>query len=308
MFKRATRTLAFNLFDVHGPETRGERIYFRILEIGILFFSGRYVWMWASYIQRNITETVLPLGVAQYIDISFMFDHDVAFATAGLATVLMGLGFFRVWRPAYGGVFLLFHLQYVSRYCLGEISHSSNLVGMAVLCLALMPWVFTGGAHQRAFAKGALFFFTGVGYTAAALCKLIGTGLNWVDGRHLLMWMMEKKVDTLAESGGVYAANVLQELVLQDYHWGTAFLIVGLLSEAFSFLMWVRPLRYVVTAAVVGLHIGIWLTMNILFLSSTVLLVLMMIPGGAVLDRLRSGPPLDLSVVVPKGQSGRTFS
>ena len=284
-------SLSRELFHFNRDETVGERVYFRVVELFLIYYTLQFCWEWGLYIQRNITEVMLPLGIAQYIDISFMFDQNVALVNAGLVTVLLVLGFFRLWSPAYFTALVLFHLQYVSRYCLGEISHGSNLVGMGVLILGIAHLSFSSQSHRRRFTFGSLYFFIGLGYTSAAVCKLIGTGITWPNGRHLLMWIMERKVDTISKIGA-FDPNLLQELVMQNYHWGTLFLLFGLMAEGLSFLMWFRRYRYYIVMLVVGMHFGIVLTMNIFFEASTYFLILLALPWGRIIDWLYAKMPL----------------
>jgi hypothetical protein len=230
---------------------------------------------------------MLPLGLAQYIDVSFMFDHHVALINAGLIALLLLLGLTRAWRPAYAVALLLFHFQYVARYSLGEISHGSNLVGMGILLLGVAHLSFSDQTARRQFVWGTLYFFIGLGYTSAAVCKLVGTGIFWPDGHHLLMWIGERKVDVMSKFG-TFDPNLLQEMVLQNYHWGTLFLLFGLIAEASSFLMWFRKYRYYIVMLVVSMHFGILLTMNIFFDASTYLLILLGLPWNRVLDTARA--------------------
>ncbi len=288
--RRFIQTLSHELFAFDRTETRGDRIYFRMLELFIVAYAVWYCWDWGVYMQANITSVLLPLGLAQYIDISFMFDHYLGPANAALVAVLGLVGFFRLWRPAYLLALLAFHLQYVARYSLGEISHGSNLIGMGVLGLGLALLVFRSEFHRQRFTLGFLYFFIGLGYTSAAFCKMIGTGITWPDGHHLLMWIAERKVDTIAKFGA-FEPSILQELVLQDVRFGTLFLLIGLLTEFISFLMWWRKYRYVVVMLVVGMHIGIVLTMNIFFHASTYLLLLLGIPWNRVIDRILEWVP-----------------
>jgi hypothetical protein len=212
-----------------------------------------------------------------------MFTHYLGPVNAVLVAVLSAIGFFRLWRPSYFLALLFFHLQYVSRYSLGEISHGSNLIGMGILGLGLALIVFRSEFRRQRFTLGFLYFFIGLGYTSAAFCKLIGTGITWPDGHHLLMWIAERKVDTIAKFG-TFEPRLLQELVLQDVRFGTLFLMVGLMTEFASFLMWWRKYRNVVILLVAGMHIGIVLTMDIFFQASTYLLLLLGIPWNHVID------------------------
>jgi hypothetical protein len=136
---------------------------------------------------------VLPLGIAQYVDVSLLFEGARAHWNAGLIAVLALLGFFRVWRWAYLGALLLLHVQYAARYTLGEIPHSANLAGMALLALALAVPAFRTPGRQRRFTLGFTYLFVGLGYTVSGFCKLVGTGIGWPDGHHLWMWINEKK-------------------------------------------------------------------------------------------------------------------
>ena len=282
-FARFARTLRYELFENTPADTKGRRLYFRLVELFIIGYAVYFCWTWGVYIQQNITSVLLPLGLANYIDVSFMFDHQIAPLNAVLVGVLGGIGFFRLWRPAYLLALLAFHLQYVARYSLGEISHGSNLIGMGVLGLGLALVAFRSEHNRRRFTFGFLYFFIGLGYTSAAVCKLIGTGLTWPDGRHLLMWIGERKVDTLSKFGS-FDPSVLQDLVLFDYHFGTLFLLFGLFAEGISFLMWWGKYRYLVVMIVVGMHFGIVLTMNIFFHASTYFLILLGLPWHQLID------------------------
>jgi hypothetical protein len=277
------QALSNELFDFDRPATRGDRIHFRMLELFILAYTVWYCWDWGMYMQESMTSVLLPLGLAQYVDVSFMFTHYLGPVNAVLVAVLSAIGFFRLWRPSYFLALLFFHLQYVSRYSLGEISHGSNLIGMGILGLGLALIVFRSEFRRQRFALGFLYFFIGLGYTSAAFCKLIGTGITWPDGHHLLMWIAERKVDTIAKFG-TFEPRLLQELVLQDVRFGTLFLMVGLMTEFASFLMWWRKYRNVVILLVAGMHIGIVLTMDIFFQASTYLLLLLGIPWNHVID------------------------
>lgn len=294
-------TLGRHLFGADGPETQGDRLYFRTVELFILGYAVWFCWDWGLYIQQNISSVLLPLGLANYVDVSFLFDHNVALLNAGLVAVLGGLGFFRFWRPAYLLALVAFHFQYVARYSLGEISHGSNLIGMGVLGLGVALVAFRSESVRRRFTFGFLYFFIGLGYTSAAVCKLIGTGIMWPDGRHLLMWIAERKVDTLSKFGA-FEPNILQEWVLTDYRVGTAILLFGLFAEAVSFLMWWRPYRYPVVLLVVSMHLGIYVTMNIFFAASTYFLILLSLPWNRVFDALlgTDAPGLSLSDVLPR--------
>lgn len=282
-FHRFTQVLRSELFEESTPESRGDRLYFRAVELFIVLYALWFCWDWGTYIQQNISEVLLPLGVAQYIDVSFMFEPYVAPVNAVLVGVMGAIGYLRLWRPAYLIALLAFHLQYVARYSLGEISHGSNLIGMGVMGLALALLAFRDESERRRFTFGFVYFFIGLGYTSAAFCKLVGTGIMWPDGHHLLLWIAERKVDTISKVGA-FDPSVLQELVLQDYRFGTLFLLFGLGAELCSFLMWWKKPRYFIVMMVLAMHIGIVYTMNIFFHASTYFLILLALPWNSIID------------------------
>lgn len=275
-----------NLFDFDRPQTTGELIFFKGFELFLLLAVSNLAWSWGFYVLR-ISDVVLPLGMAQYVDIRFMFDHQLSLINASLITGLMLAGFFRLTRYAYFAGFLLLHVQYAARYTLGEIPHSSNMLGMTLLGLSVAMLIFSDDLHRRRFTLGFTYFFIGLGYTLSGFCKLIGTGITWPAGRHLWMWINEKSIDAFAKTG-VLEFNLLQELALSSPEPATFFLTIGLLTELFAFLAWWKKFRMPVLVAVIGLHLGIYLVMNIFFKLSVYELVLLAFPWAAWLDRLAS--------------------
>ena len=84
---------------------------------------------------------------------------------------------------------------------------------------------------------------------------------------------------------------MLQQLALSDRWFATAILTFGLVTEFFAFLMWWRRLRYPVIFAVFALHVGIYVSMNIIFVLSMYELVLLGLPWAAWIDyALRRAP------------------
>jgi hypothetical protein len=108
------------------------------------------------------------------------------------------------------------------------------------------------------------------------------------------MWIMERKVDTISKLGA-FDPNLLQHLVFQNYHWGTAILLFGLLAEGASFMMWFRKYRYYIVMLVVSMHFGIAITMNIFFEASTYFLILLGLPWGRIFDWVRARLPVSSS-------------
>lgn len=279
-----------NLFAFDAPDSRGQRIHRRVFEA---FIGAGTIWLafyWGEYTLR-ISDIVLELGLATWIDISFMHGNQLPIWNAWLITAGVILGFARIERFVPGGrwvymvtwVLLLF--QYAARFTLGEIPHSSNLVGMGLLGFALAVLLFREETTRGRFALGFSYFFIGLGYTSAAVSKLVARGLTWPDGRHLWMWINEKAMDEVARNGTV-ELNALQQLAL-DYWWvATAFLAFGLLTEALAWLVWYRKTRYVALWAVMGLHMGIWMVMDILFELSVYEILILGLPWALWIDRL----------------------
>jgi len=284
LLHRLRRSLADGLFGFDREETVGERIAVRLLEAFVACAVIGAAWEWGHYTLR-IADVVLPLGLARWIDISFMHGNALPLLNAALITGLVALGFVRVGRWSYLAAFVLLLFQYAARYSLGEIPHSANVTGTAFLAFALAPFVFSDARHGRRFAVGFTVFFVGLGYTLAAWSKLIATGPLWVDGRHLWIWLYEKGIDAAAKTG-VFAFNPVQELALSEYWVATAFLAIGLVTEFFAFLMWWRPFRAPVGLAIVGLHIGIKLAMGILFGAATIIVALLCLPWARAFDRV----------------------
>ncbi|MFK7846000.1 MAG: hypothetical protein AB8G77_11920 [Rhodothermales bacterium] len=275
-------TLSRELFDYEREETAGELLFFKIFELFIAVSTIHLAWSWGLYILR-ISDVVLPLGIAIYIDVSFLFGNGLSLVVAGLVTVFAALGFFRINKYAYLISFLLLHLQYAARFTLGEIPHSSNVVGMTLLGLATAMVFFSDAKVRRRFTMGYTYFFVGLGYTMAAVCKLIGTGWFWSDGRHLWIWIHEKAVDAMGYTG-LLDYNLLQQVALNSMFFATIGLTFGLLSEFFAWLMWWRRFRMPVLFAVLGLHVGIYVLMNIMFWHTFWELLLLALPWAKWLD------------------------
>ncbi|MEZ4700465.1 MAG: hypothetical protein R2834_09050 [Rhodothermales bacterium] len=288
-------TFTAKLFALDRELTPGEILYHRAFEAFIVYWVVYFAWTWGFYIGR-IGEVVLPLGIASHIDISFMFNRTAPLVVAGLMTAAMLMGFLGKWKYGYAAGLLLMHLQYTARYCLGEISHGSNIIGFCLLALALGALAYQSRVHALRFALGFSFFFVGLGYSSAALCKLIATGPSWVDGSHLWMWIAERTVDTFSMTG-VVEYNALQELALSYKPVATLILTFGLLTEAFGFLMWFPKTRPYIAILLIGMHIGILLSMKINFPANTYTLLLLGFPwdrwADAALESLPRLPLID---------------
>ncbi|MEQ9104112.1 MAG: hypothetical protein RIE53_05395 [Rhodothermales bacterium] len=288
--------LMHTLFQPERRETAGEILFFRLFEAIMVGWALWFGWEWGLYIP-NIQDVVLPLGLARVVDISFMFDNGLSIANAILMSGAAIAGYARMSRYGYALLIALFHLQYVSRYSLGEISYGSNVVGLTVLALGVAFVAFRQEKEARRFALGIILFFLGFGYTTAAFSKLIASGPFWIDGAHLWMWIQERAVDVLGKSGE-YDLNWAQQLILDNRWLGTLILGFGLLAELFGVMLisprW-RP--YIMTVLIV-MHVGILVTMRINFPANNMILILLAYRWSDGIDWLLRSVRLDQRAIV----------
>ena len=288
-------TIQRNLFEDDAKTHEGHVYFFKLFELFIVLDAIKLAWEWGLYTLK-IQDVVLPLGMAQYIDISFMHGNNLPLINAALISVLALVAYFRQGsRWQYFIVAILFHFQYVARFSIGEIPHSANLIGMSILAFGTGFIAFKDANQRIRFIMGIILFFTGLGYTTAAFSKLIGTGISWVDGRHLWLWMAEKGTDILSREG-VFANNFLQNLAFQYIPVATLILINGLVTEFFGFLMWFKKTRPFATLFIIGMHVGITLTMNIRFDSFVIELIFIGFPWAALFFKYRDKLPLSESI------------
>lgn len=277
------KSLLDNLFDFERAETPGEVLFARLFEGYVAWCAVYLGWEWGAVMQ-TIQHLIKHYGIAVHLDVSFMLGGTAGFVNAALITLLVLLGFFRVGRFGYLVAFPLLHLQYVVRFTPGEM-HNPNLLGLVLLGLALGLVCFREPRLQRRFMFGMACFFVGLGYTLAACSKLVASGPAWPDGLHLWMWVHEKSLDQFAKYGH-YHLNVLQQLVLEHRGIATLFLTTGMVSEALAFTFWWRRFRPYSGLALLGLHAGIWLVMNIQFRTATTLILLLAFPWATWIDRM----------------------
>lgn len=283
-----TDRLKNELFDPGRDVTAGEMLHFKLFELFIVVYVILYSWSWGLYTQRFNEEVVLPLGLANYIDISLFFDHNLAIIIAAVISVMVLAAFFRIGnRWFYLIVLMLFHLQYVIRYSQGEIPHSQNLVGLGVLILAVGSVFYPGGKFFPRFVFGGVIFFIGLGYTSAFFSKLIGTGFHWFYGEHLWLWISEKSIDILSRDG-LYEVNFLQQIALDHVWAASVILLIGWFTELIGFTLWFKKWRTYTTTLLIAMHFGITLTMNIRFDAFVMQLIIVGYPWYKLI-RLDSG-------------------
>ncbi len=280
-----TEKLSYQLFEPDRKQTPGEVVFFKLFELFVLFYVIKFAWEWGIYTQYRNVEIVLPLGMANYIDVSIFFDYHLALINAGFITILSIASFFRLgFKWQYMVVMVLLHIQYVARFSQGEIPHSQNLIGMAVFCFAIGALFFPDKKKMPRFVMGSIIFFIGLGYTSAFFAKLIGTGINWYDGRHLWLWIGEKSIDILSREG-FYDPNLLQELALKSTAMASIILLIGWMTELIGFTIWWKKIRPYTTLLLIGMHFGITMTMNIRFDAFVLQLILVGFPWYLLFDQ-----------------------
>lgn len=278
-------SLKTGLFEPDRGVTPGELLFFKFFELFVLIYTVAFSWGWARYTQLHNYEVVLPLGYANYLDVSLFFDHYISYFFAGTITLLIICAYFRLGsRWLYMIVFILFQILFFTRFSQGEIPHSQSFIGMSVLCLAVGSLIFGGTKSMPRFVLGTLFFFMGLAYTSAFFSKLIGTGINWADGRHLWLWISEKSVDILSREG-VYNTNFIQNAALNSTAFASLLLLFGWITEFFGFTMWWSKFRPYIVTLLIGLHLGITISMNIRFDAFVLQFIVVGYPWYKLIDR-----------------------
>lgn len=287
---KAVHWLSEQLFGFRGERRPAEMWSARIVETVVVLLTLHFVWKWAEETQR-ISEVVRPLAFAVWFDLSFLFG-PIDYVLVAMLTLFSLIGYFRLSRWAYSVAFLLLVLEYSTRYCLGEIAHSANLVGSAFFGLALGHLLFSMPHLQSRFFLGMTHFLCGLGYTLAAFSKLFATGWGWSSGTHLWVWIRSRDLHDVVLRGHS-ELNAVQELVLSHWWLATACLTFGWATEALAWTVWVRRIRPFALMGVVGLHVGIYFTMGITFAHASLLLVTLIIPWervrGALLPPVGGG-------------------
>jgi len=182
---------------------QGRILHFRLIELlvtsQIIYFS----WEWGIYLPK-ISSIAYPVGLANYVDVSLLLSFHNSWINAGLITILVLMGFLRYSKYSYTVALLFVHLQYVARFSVGKVGHGSVLPGLMFLSIALATIFFSSEKDRAEVGMFLMLFFAGLAYDAAAFCKLFASGLSWVQGDHLWMWMQENIVDQLSANGTVH--------------------------------------------------------------------------------------------------------
>lgn len=284
-------SLKSGLFEPERMVTPGELVFFKFFELFVLLYSIWFSWKWARYIALRNMDVIRPLGYANYIDISLFFGNQTPSLIAGILTIFIICAYLRAGsRWFYLIAFLLLQLLHFIRFSQGEIPHSHTFIGISLLCLGIGSLAFGGSKDMPRFVMGALFFFMGLAYTSAFFSKLIGTGVNWADGRHLWLWISEKSVDILSREG-VYNINIIQQTALKSTAFASLLLLFGWITEFFGFTLWWSKFRPYIVTLLIGLHIGITLSMNIRFDAFLFQFIIVGYPWYRLIDRYLDATP-----------------
>jgi hypothetical protein len=274
------------LFDPDEPESYGQKVQSFVFEAVVVLRAQYELWSWTDIIplQPGIPK---PAGIARFIDVSFMIDAFAASANAAFASLFLLLGLTRRLRFGYLLGFLSFHLQYVARFGLGKVQHSTNMLGFAMLALALAHLAYSDPVLRRKASVGLTVLLFCAGYSFAAYAKWRAKGLRWADGHHLWLWVREKRLDVLAASGRPQV-NFVQKLVLKNVYIATFFLAGGLLAETASSLLWWRRVRRWIMLALAAMHMGIADVMKIHFVPNVLILLALGLPIAELVEHLRA--------------------
>jgi hypothetical protein len=285
-------------FELGRPPTAGERIAFRVFECFTVGGLCLFAWTWALDIFTHDSRFEARLAQAYALDA-----RGLALTSAALVTVLLGLGLLRRRGGfAYLAALPLLHLQFVARYWPSEGLHHSHLLGMCLLAIAVGRALFADEKLRLRAALGTTYVLVGVAYLLAALSKLRNTGLDWIDGRNLQMWLVMNQVHRISKDQD-FEFNALQELVVSHGWLATAILLPGLVVELLGPLICWRRIRLPYTTAVLLMHLGIALVFKIYFLWNIGLLILLGYPWGALIDRMRRK---DVGAAIGRGVSPPT--
>jgi len=100
-----------------------------------------------------------------------------------------------------------------------------------------------------------------------------------------VLWIAERQVDTISKFG-VGDLNGLQNLIVESTGIGTIVLAFGLVAELLGFMMWWPRYRPYILVVLIGMHLGVASSMNILFDVFIYQLLLFVIPWATLYDGL----------------------
>ena len=279
---RRVTSVTDQIFEFDRPVTPGEQWVFRAFELFVTAGLGYLCWNWGFEVGR-LVQGAFHEWAPKYAG-SLLDAQTLAFVNASLITLLLGLGWFRIWdRYVYLAALPLIHMQFVGRYWPEVGVHQSQLVGMSLLAIGLAFFFFESSSLRLRFALGSSYALISVSYFLAALSKLRQGGLGWIDGNNFQMMLSANQVHRIARDRS-FAFNALQELVMSYGFLGTLILAFGLLTELSAFLICFRRFRIYSATAILLLHLGVIAAMNISFPWNMSLLLLLGYPWAVLIE------------------------
>lgn len=267
-----------SVFEFSRPVTNADRLHFRALEVFVCFAACWASWKWAFNFPREEVFYPAFLGIAEFTGAPFV-SISAAYAVAAFITGFAVYAYAGR-RPAvgYSLVFVLMHLLYVSRWVYGKPAHSDNMLGVTLLGLAAGAALFSSDeAHRIRGSLGLIFISVGLIYVLAGLAKLRTTGLGWANGLNLQIWIYESRIGEFAAHGNL-EFSALQRFFLEHTTAGTVALAGALMTECAGFLVWFVRVRYLVLAAILAMHVGIWWVLDIRFTFFMIEVVILAVP------------------------------
>ena len=170
----------------------------RCFEVGLLLLVAYFTWIAALSPIANETKIQALSLVGLFIDPDSLISARLLIALKLIMTVLLALWLFkRANRFVYALaplVFILLMSSVVETHYF--VRHQTNFCAMAFVVLGAAR--FFGSRPGRdfdavdplpAWAFMSLVFYIGISYTFSGIEKLYYSGLQWGDGRALMMWV-----------------------------------------------------------------------------------------------------------------------
>ena len=259
-------------------------INFKLFEFFIVCNAVYLSWYWGLDM-RNWSGIITPHGIAHYVDITFLYVNIFPLINASAITVFSILAFLRIKSKwLYAAVFILLLLHFSAIFSGTKLRHDTHFIGVGILSFSLVTFFFKTHKDKYRFIFGFNIFFMGLGYFLSSMSKLIGTGLHWVDGRNLHIWILRKGTEILTDTG-LLDFLPMQLLVLDHIALGTLFLVIGLTVEFLAPFFWFRKTRPISTLAILGMHFGIFITLNISFHMNMIQLIIIGLPWPDLLKK-----------------------
>lgn len=221
----------------------------------------------------------------------------------GVAAVVAAIGFRpRLSFPVAFACFLFLNLMLNAT---GKIVHNDVVLTLCLLPLLVAPtaasraWslprrpgVRGGAAVAYGWPIRTAMVIVALAYLFAGLQKLRYTGIDWVTGENLrfVLWAASD-----AQDGGNWLA-----LFVADHGWAFHSLAAATIAVEVGFVLCLpfARLRWLFVPAAVGLHLGIWMAMDLDYLPQWWTVLVVFVDWAALADLIRrSRPAVRLGVV-----------